>query len=126
MPQEEGEVRISDLDEQLQARPTESHPTEASPLQEDVNRLAFLVKAQKAVEITETEVGRLKDELWQYSDREKEEMQEKLQEETSAHQWTGEAFNQRLYLEGQAEWKILEMREDAKKQKQWFKDQLAS
>ena len=80
------------------------------------------------MDIAETEVGRLRDELWQSSDKETsvlvqarkalKEMQDKLQGETAAHQRTGEALNQRLDAEGQAERKILEMWEDAKKQKQ--------
>ena len=53
-------------------------------------------------------------------------MQDKLQEEVAAHQHTSEALTQRIYMEARAEQKILEMREEAKKQKQWFEDQLAS
>ena len=54
-------------------------------------------------------------------------MQEHLQAEVAAHQRTVVALNQHLNTEGQAEWKILEMREEAKQQQQqWFEDQLAN
>ena len=52
------------------------------------------------------------------------EMQDKLQEEVAAHQHTSEALTQRIYMEARAEQKILEMREEAKKQKQWFEEHL--
>ena len=42
------------------------------------------------------------------------------------HQCTSEALTQRIDTEAHAEQKILELREEAKKQKQWFEDQLSS
>ena len=53
-------------------------------------------------------------------------MQDKLQEDIVTHQRTHEPLNQHLDSEEQAEWKIVEMREEAKKQKQWFENQLPS
>ena len=53
-------------------------------------------------------------------------MQEKLQEEVTAHQCTLESLTKHIDTETHAEQKILELQEDAKKQKQWFEDHLAS
>ena len=52
-------------------------------------------------------------------------MQDKLQEEVATHQRTREALTQCIDMEAHAEQKIVEMRE-AKKQRQWFEDQLAT
>ena len=95
-----------------------------------------LAKTQKAAETAEIEVGRLRDELWQSSDRETsiraqarkalKETQEKLQEEVTAHRRTLESLTKHIDTEAHAEQKILELREEAKKQKQWFEDHLAN
>ena len=56
----EAQRRITELEEQLQARPMDPHPTAATPLIDEVHRLvASLATAQKMTEITETEVDRL-------------------------------------------------------------------
>ena len=49
---------------------------------------------------------------------------EQLQEETSTHQQSVEALNQRLNTEAKPERKILELRKEAKKQQQWYEEQL--
>ena len=54
------------------------------------------------------------------------EAQEKLQEEVTAHKRTMEALTKHINTEAHAEQKILELREEAKKQQQWFEDHLAS
>ena len=53
-------------------------------------------------------------------------MQEKLQEEVTAHKRTLDALTKHVNTEAHTEQKILELREEAKKQQQWFEDQLAS
>ena len=53
------------------------------------------------------------------------EAHKKLQEEVAAHKCTSEALNQHINTEAHVERKILEIRADAKKQQQWFEDQLA-
>ena len=52
--------------------------------------------------------------------------QEKLQEEVTAHKRTLESLTKHIDMGGHAEEKILELREEAKKQKQWLDDHLAS
>ena len=54
------------------------------------------------------------------------EAREKLQEEVTAHKRTLDALTKHVNTEAHAEQKILEMRKEAKKQQQWFEDQLAS
>ena len=54
------------------------------------------------------------------------ELPEQLQAEAVTHQWAVEALNRHIDTEGQAERKILELCNEAKKQQQWFADQLAS
>ena len=54
------------------------------------------------------------------------EAQEKLQEEVTAHKCTMEALTKHINMEAHAEQKILELREEAKKQQQWFENQLDS
>ena len=49
-----------------------------------------------------------------------------MQEEVTAHRCTLESLTKRIDTEPHAEQKILELREEAKKQKQWFEDDLAS
>ena len=72
----------------------------------------------------------------QSSDREKDvhatgrnavkELQEQLQAEARTRQRSFKALNRHIDTEEQAERKILEQCEEAKKQQQWFTDQLAS
>ena len=52
--------------------------------------------------------------------------QEKLQEEVTAHKRTMEALTKHVNTEAHAKKKILELREEGKKQQQWFEDHLAS
>ena len=52
--------------------------------------------------------------------------QEKLQEEVTAHKHTLDALTNHVNTEAQAKQKILKLGEEAKKQQQWFKDQLTS
>ena len=60
----EAHRRVSELEEQLRAEPIENQPPFASITQDEVHHLeTSLAKAQKAVEIAKTEVGRLRDEL---------------------------------------------------------------
>ena len=83
-----------------------------------------LAKTQKA---TETEVGRLRDELRQCSDRETsvraqarkalKEAQEKLQEEVTAHKRTMESLTKHINTEAHSKPKILELWEEAKSTK---------
>ena len=49
-----------------------------------------------------------------------------MQEEVTAHRCTLESLTKHINTEAHAEQKILELRENAKKQKQWFEDHLAS
>ena len=53
-------------------------------------------------------------------------VQEKLQEEVTAQKRTLDALTKHVNTKVRAEKKILELREEAKKQQQWFKDQLTS
>ena len=76
--------------------------------------------------MAEMEIGRLRDELRQSSDRETnvqaharkavKEAQEKLQAEMTAHKRTMESIAKKIEREAHAEQKILELREEAKKQ----------
>ena len=76
--------------------------------------------------MAEMEIGRLRDELRQSSDRETnvraqarkavKEAQEKLQAEVTAHKRTMESITKHIDMEAHAEQKILELREEAKKQ----------
>ena len=50
------------------------------------------------------------------------EVQEKLQEEVTAHKHTLDALTKHVNTEAHAEQKILEMLEEAKKQQQWFEN----
>ena len=85
-----------------------------------------LAKAQKAADAAEIEIGRLRDELWQSSDRETnvraqarkavKDAQDKLQEEVAAHKRTMDAISKHIEREAHAESKILELREEARKQ----------
>ena len=119
----EAQKCITELKEQQQGRPGDSHPTTTTPLQEEIQPLnASLAKTQKAEDITEAEIGRLRGELRQSFDRETsmtaqarkalKEMQDKLQKEGAAHQRTSEAHTQRIDMEAHVEQKILEMREE--------------
>ena len=51
---------------------------------------------------------------------------EKLQEEVTAHKRTMDVLIKHINTEAHAEQKILQLREEAKKQQQWFDDHLAS
>ena len=106
-------------------------------MQDELRNLeTALAKTQKVAETAETEVGRLLDELRQSSNRETsvraqarkalKEAQEKLQEEVTTYKRTMEALTKHINTEAHAEQKILELREEAKKQQQWFEDHLAS
>ena len=82
------------------------------------------------------EIGRLRDKLRQSLDWETnvraqarkavKDAQEKLQAEVTAHKRTLESLTKHIDTEAHAEQKILELREEAKKQQQWFEDHLAS
>ena len=48
------------------------------------------------------------------------------QEEVTSHWRTLESLTKRIDMEAHAEQKIMELREEAKKQQQWFDDHLAS
>ena len=48
-----------------------------------------------------------------------------MQAEVTAHKRTMESIAKKIQSEAHAEQKILELREDAKKQQQWFNDHLA-
>ena len=133
----ETQQRISELEEQLHAQPTANQPQAASTPPEELRKLeTALAKTQKAAETAETEIGRLRDELRQSSDRETnvraqarkavKDAQEKLQAEVTAHKRTLESLTKRIDVEAHAEQKILELREEAKKQQQWFEDHMAS
>ena len=54
------------------------------------------------------------------------EVEEKLQEEVTAHKRTMEALTKHINMEAHTEQKILELRQEAKKQQQWFEDYLTS
>ena len=95
----EAQKHITELEEQLQGRPVDSHPTVATPLHEEIHHLrASLAKTQTTADIAETEIRRLRDELRQSSNREAgmrvqarkslKEMQDKIQEKVAAHQRT--------------------------------------
>ena len=129
--------RISELGEQLRAQPIENQQPAASIKQDKVRHLKIaLAKAQKAVETAKIGVGRLWDELRQSFDRETgvraqvqkalKHAQEKLQEEVTAHKRTMDVLIKHINTEAHAEQKILQLREEAKKQQQWFDDHLAS
>ena len=49
-----------------------------------------------------------------------------MQQEVAAYRRTLESLTKRIDTEAHAEQKILELREEAKKQKQWFEEHLAS
>ena len=67
----EAQRRISKLEEQLRTQPVANQQRAASITQEELRNLeTALAKTQKAAETTEIEVGRLRDELRQSSDRE--------------------------------------------------------
>ena len=67
----EAQQRIAELEEQLHAQAAAQPPQVASKPPEELRKLeAALAKTQKAAETTETEIGRLWDELRQSSDRE--------------------------------------------------------
>ena len=70
----EAHKRIVDLEQQFQARQAETpSSTEATPLQEEVNRLtSSLTKAQKMVEIAEIEIGRLRNKPRPFSYKERD------------------------------------------------------
>ena len=94
----DAQKQITDLEQQLQSTPTAGPPpAKVTHMQEEVTRLATsLAKAEKEATTAEVEIGRLRDELRQSLDREKdgwattrkvdEEPQEQLQVKTSAHQ----------------------------------------
>ena len=123
----EAQHRIANLEEELRAQPAGQPPQVTSTPSEELRNLeAALAKTQKAAETTETEIGRLRDELRQSSDRETnvraqarkavKEAQEKLQAELMAHKQTMESVTKKIEREAHAEQKILELREEAKKQ----------
>ena len=131
----EARQHIAELEEHLRAQPSVQPPQVTSTPEELRNLEAALAKTQKAVETAEMEIGRLRDELRQSSDRETnvraqarkavKEAQEKLQAEVTAHKRTMESIAKKIEREAHAEQKILELREEAKKQQQWFDDHLA-
>ena len=59
----EAQKRISELEEQLRAQPAAQPPQVTSTPEELRNLETALAKTQKAVETTEMEIGRLRDEL---------------------------------------------------------------
>ena len=81
-------------------------------------------KAKKAADVAEIEIQRLRDELRQSSNQEKDiqattqenikDLQDKLDVETSAQNQIVEAFNKQIEAHAQAEAKIQEMSEAAK------------
>ena len=131
----EAQQRITELEEKLRAQPAAQPPQVTSTPEELRNLETALAKTQKAVETAEMEIGRLRDELRQSSDRETnvraqarkavKEAEEKLQAEVTAHKRTMESIAKKIESEAHAEQKILELREEAKKQQQWFDDHLA-
>ena len=133
----EAQRRISELEEQLRPQPVANQQLTASNTQDELRNLeTALAKTQKVAETAETEVGRLRDELRQSSNRETsvraqarkalKEAQEKLQEEVTTYKRTMEALTKHINTEAHAKPKILELREEVKKQQQWFEDHLAS
>ena len=108
----------------------------SKPSEELLKLEATLAKTQKATETAEMEIGQLRDELRQSSDRETnvraqarkavKDAQEKLQDEVTTHKRTMESLTKHIDTEAHAEKKILELRKEAKKQQQWFDDHLAS
>ena len=108
----------------------------SKPSEELLKLEATLAKTQKATETAEMEIGQLRDELRQSSDRETnvraqarkavKDAQEKLQDEVTTHKRTMESLTKHIDTEAHAEQEILELREEAKKQQQWFDDHLAS
>ena len=67
----EARHRIAELEEQLRAQAAVQPPQVTSTPPEELRKLeATLAKTQKAAETAETEIGRLRDELRQSSDRE--------------------------------------------------------
>ena len=132
----EAQKRISELEEQLRAQPAAQPPQVTSTPEELRNLETALAKAQKAADTAEIEIGRLRDELRQSSDRETnvraqarkavKDAQDKLQDEVAAHKRTMDAISKHIEREAHAESKILELREEARKQQQWFDDHLAS
>ena len=86
--------------------------------------------------MAKTKIGRLRDELRQFSDRETnvraqarkavKDAQDKLQAEVTAQKRTLESLTKHIDTDAHVEQKILELREEAKKQKEWFEDHLAS
>ena len=129
----EAQRQISELQEQHHAQPVANQQLTASNTQDELRNLeTALAKTQKAAK---KELGKLQDELRQSSDWETsvrvqawkalKEAQEKLQEQVTAHKRTLEALTKHINMEAW-EQKILELQEEAKKQKQWFEDHLAS
>ena len=110
----EAHHRIAELEEQLRAQPVLQLPQVATTPPEELRKLeAALAKTQKAAETAETEIGRLRDELRQSSDRETnvraqarkavKEAQEKLQAEVTAHKRTMEFLTKHIDTEAHAE-----------------------
>ena len=106
-------------------------------MQDELRNLeTVLAKTQQVAETIETEVGRLRDELRQSSDRETsvrvqarkalKDAQKKFQDEVTGHKRTLESLTKHIDTKAHVEQKIPELREEAKKQKQWFEDHLAS
>ena len=99
--------RITELEEQLRAQPTAQPPEELHNLE------ITLAKTQKAVETAEMEIGRLRDELRQSSDRETnvraqvrkavKEAEEILQAEVTAHKRTMQSIAKKIESEAHAE-----------------------
>ena len=129
----EAQRRIAELEDQLRTQPAANQPQVTSTPPEELRKLEIaLAKTQKATETVETEIGWLR----QSSDRGTnvraqarkavKDAQEKLQAEVMAHKRTLESFTKRIDVEAHAEQKILELREEAKKQQQWFEDHMAS
>ena len=123
----EAQRRIAELEEQLRAQPTPNQPQVASTPPEELRKLeAALAKMQKAAEMAEMEIGWLRDELRQSLDRETnvraqarkaiKDAQEKLHAEVKAHKRTMESLTKHIDTEAHAEQKILELREEARKQ----------
>ena len=122
----EAQKRISELEEQICAQPVAQPPQVTSTSEELRNLETALAKAQKAAGTSEMEIGRLRDELRQSSDRETtvraqarkaiKDAQDKLQDEVAAHKRTMDAISKHIKREAHAESRILELREEARKQ----------
>ena len=123
----EAQRRIAELEEQLRAQPAANQLLVTSTPPEELRKLEVtLAKTQKAAKTAETEIGRLRDELRQSSDPEinvraqarkaVKDAQEKLQAEVTAHKRTMESLTKHIDTEAHAEQKILELREEARKQ----------